>query len=65
MRLPYFPARKKTAAPPPNERIFAEASELAQRRLQQCITDLHHQALNMQGTLGPGPAAEELHKPAV
>ena len=39
--FPHFPARQKTAKLTRHEqRVFAEASELAQLRLEQCIADL-------------------------
>ncbi len=39
--FPYFPSRKKTAKlTRQEERVFAEASELAQLRVEQCIADL-------------------------
>jgi len=38
---PHFPSRQKTAKlTSQEERVFAEASELAQLRLEQCIADL-------------------------
>ncbi len=41
MRLPSFKSRKNSEGPSkPNDRIFDEAVELAQLRLQQCIADL-------------------------
>jgi hypothetical protein len=40
--FPHFPWRKKTAKlTRRDERVFAEASELARLRLEQCISDLH------------------------
>jgi hypothetical protein len=40
--FPHFPSRKKTAKlTRQDERVFAEASELARLRLEQCIADLH------------------------
>jgi hypothetical protein len=39
--FPHFPSRQKTAKlTRQDERVFAEASELAQLRLEQCIADL-------------------------
>ncbi len=39
--FPHFPSRKKTAKlTRQEERVFAEASELAQLRVEQCIADL-------------------------
>jgi hypothetical protein len=41
MKLPYFPVRGKIEKlSPQNEKVFAEASELALLRLEQCIADL-------------------------
>jgi hypothetical protein len=41
MKLPRFPFRKKVQdLSKQDEKIFAEASELAQLRLEQCIADL-------------------------
>lgn len=40
--FPHFPSRKKTPKlTRRDERVFAEASELARLRLEQCIADLH------------------------
>jgi hypothetical protein len=40
--FPHFPSRKKTPKlTRREERVFAEASELARLRLEQCIADLH------------------------
>jgi hypothetical protein len=41
MKLPRFPFRKKVQDfNKQDEKVFAEASELAQLRLEQCIADL-------------------------
>jgi hypothetical protein len=41
MKLPYFSSRKKIESlSREDERVFAEASELAQLRLEQSIADL-------------------------
>jgi hypothetical protein len=41
MKLPRFPFRKKVQDfSKQDEKVFAEASELAQLRLEQCIADL-------------------------
>jgi len=40
--FPHFPSPKKTEKlTRQDERVFAEASELARLRLEQCIADLH------------------------
>jgi hypothetical protein len=40
--FPHFPSRQKTPKlTRRDERVFAEASELARLRLEQCIADLH------------------------
>ena len=42
MRFPRFKSRQRNATlNSHNETVFAEASELSQRRLVQCIADLH------------------------
>jgi hypothetical protein len=39
--FPHFPSRQKTAnLTRQEERVFAEASQLVQLRLEQCIADL-------------------------
>ncbi len=45
MRLPRFPFRQKFEKSSKHDEVFAEASELASLRLEQCIADL--------GTSGP------------
>jgi hypothetical protein len=40
--FPHFPSRKRTAKlTRQDERVFAEAGELARLRLEQCIADSH------------------------
>jgi hypothetical protein len=55
--LPHFPLRKKTTKfTKQDERLFAEASELAKLRLEQCIADLHMWLPTTNDTLiGRGP----------
>jgi hypothetical protein len=59
MKLPYFSSRKKIERlSRQDEKIFAEASELAQLRLEQSIADLRVwvPAMNdVQGARGPRP----------
>jgi hypothetical protein len=48
MRFPRFTPRKKDASLNSHkETVFAEASKLAQQRLEQCIADLHSRVAAM------------------
>ena len=54
MKFPHFPSRKKIERlNRQDEKIFAEASELAQLRLEQSIADLRMAVPTMNDTLGP------------
>jgi len=45
MKFPYFRYRKEMkSSTTQQERVFAEATELAHRRLEQCVTDLQARA---------------------
>jgi len=55
MKFPHFGSRKKIGTlRGQEERSFAEASELAKVRLEQCIADLHVHAGTTQDIAGPG-----------
>ena len=53
MKLPRFPFRKKVQESKQDEKVFAEASELAQLRLEQCIADLDIWPPAIDSTLAP------------
>jgi hypothetical protein len=54
MRFPQFKSRKRIGARSiQDETIFAEASELAQRRLKGCIADLQTRLAAMKETEDP------------
>jgi hypothetical protein len=55
MKFPHFASRKNTETlSKQDEKIFAEASELAQLRLEQTIADLRITAPTFNATSGPG-----------
>jgi hypothetical protein len=55
MRLPRFPFRQKfEKVSKQDDKVFAEASELASLRLEQCIADLEISVPRMRGTIQPG-----------
>ena len=54
MKLPHFLSRKKfTQLSKQEEQVFAEASELALRRLQQCIDDARFSVPTMRDATQP------------
>ena len=62
MRFPHFKSRKRIGSRSiQDEKVFAEARELAQRRLEECIADLQTRLATMNEKEGPRgrPAAEE------
>lgn len=67
MRFPSFRSRQNIeGSSTSNERIFAEAVELAQLRLEQCIADLHDRIRTSKQALDRGvqsPSAE-IQEPA-
>lgn len=63
MKLPSFRPRKNAEEPVSDERILAEARELAQSRLQQCIADLHERIQTPPDT-AERSAGEEIDKAA-
>ena len=67
MRLPSFKSLKKgNSHSIPNEKIFAEAIELAQTRLEQCIADLQDRIRNPEKAFDGSVqlASEEIEEPA-
>jgi len=67
MRLPSFKSLKKRNSPNvPDEKIFAEAIELAQTRLEQCIADLHDRIRNPKQAFDGSIqlASEDIEEPA-
>ena len=65
MKLPYFVSRKKVHdLSKHEEQVFAEASELALLRLEQCIADLQIPVPIMKDTIrprGPQPLRKSTH----
>jgi hypothetical protein len=61
MRFPHFKSRKRIGSQSiQDEKVFAEASELAQRRLEGCIADLQTRLGTMKETEDPcGPTVAE------
>jgi hypothetical protein len=54
MKLPHFSSRKEfEKLSTQDEQVFAEASELAVLRLEQCIADLRISAARMRDTIRP------------
>ena len=54
MKFPHFPSRKKIERlSRQDEKVFAEASELAQLRLEQSIADLRMAVPALNDTLSP------------
>lgn len=53
MKFPHFASRKKIGLSKQDEAVFAEASELAQLRLEQSIADLRISVPTMNDTLEP------------
>jgi hypothetical protein len=54
MKLPHFPSRKKVEnLSKQDEEVFAEASELAVLRLEQCIADLQISVPSMRDAIRP------------
>ena len=63
MKFPYFSSRKKMERlSREDEKIFAEARELAQLRLEQSIADLRVWVPAMNDTCGMGAASRPLKK---
>lgn len=67
MRLPSFKSLKNSdSRNVPSDKIFADAVELAQLRLQQCIADLHDRIRTPKEPLDRGAQStpEGLQEPA-
>ena len=64
MKLPHFPALKKIeTSGRQDEKVFAEASELALLRLEQCIADLRITVPKKRNSAPWTSAAEKTHEP--
>lgn len=62
MRLPHFLFRQEFARhSKQDDKVFAEASELASLRLEQCIADLEISVPTVRGTIQP-PRMQPLRK---
>ena len=53
MRFHHFKSLIRIGTCSPDERVFAEASELAHRGLEQCVADLQSRLATLNETEGP------------